>query len=212
MHNVSAITFLLVLVGAVALAVITSSVAFTQSALTTTLTQTVTSTTTSVSILTSTVISVSTLSPTSSGVNRTLQAQVNSAFTDHLLALDSRNTSALRREYEDDAALVWTGNCDGWCNYNDNSTSIAVLYSAFFNSTPSFHAANATYSAGLAGDSAIVNSMLNLTGYGTYSGRFNATISAQILYVREGSSWQITSENWRFIGVETQDLTPQGRI
>jgi hypothetical protein len=122
--------------------------------------------------------------------------QVNGAYADHLLLLDSGNISALVGEYEGNATINWTGKAPGFAGSYSGSTSIRILLGNFRVHFVNFSIYNDTQTVGPKGSLWVVNSTFDLRGYSTMLGQTFAAIDAQDSYVHVGGEWMIANETW----------------
>jgi len=124
--------------------------------------------------------------------------QVNGAYANHLLLLDSENISALVGEYEGNATVSWTGDAPGFAGSYSGLTSIRILLGNFRVHFLNFSIYNDNQTVGPKGSFWVVNSTFDLRGYSTMLGQTLAAIDAQNSYVHVGGEWLIANETWDF--------------
>jgi hypothetical protein len=136
--------------------------------------------------------------------------EVASSYTNHLVLLDSANTSALMGGYEQNATVEWEGESGG-CNGNYTGTEeIATPLMALLANDSRFLVYNETETIGAAGSHWVVKSSFNFAGNSTsfpYAGRFDGAIAAQDSYALVGHTWLIASETWNFVALYTSLIT-----
>jgi len=140
--------------------------------------------------------------------------QVASSYANHLLLLDSANTSALTDGYEGNATVEWKGNsggCDG--NYTGTGEIVAPLTALLANDSQ-FLVYNETQTISPAGNHWVVESSFDFAGSSNsnkiatspYLGTFEGTVDAHDFYVLVGHAWLIASETWNFLSLDTTFL------
>jgi hypothetical protein len=140
--------------------------------------------------------------------------QVASSYANHLLLLDSANTSALMDGYAGNATVEWKGNsggCDG--NYTGTGEIVAPLMALLANDSQ-FVVNNETQTITPAGSHWVVESSFVFAGSSNpnknatspYLGIFDGTIDAKDSYVSVGHAWLITDETWNFLLLDTTFL------
>jgi hypothetical protein len=129
--------------------------------------------------------------------------QVASAYANHLLVLDSDNTSALIDGYASNATIEWTGDANGH-DGNYTGGNLRILLIGFTEGFDNYSLSNETQAIGAKGGFWLVNSAFDVDGFGGPVGNINITIDAQDSYVHVGSSWLIARETWNFTRYQVQ--------
>lgn len=133
--------------------------------------------------------------------------EVVDAFAKHMLALSSRNASAIASQYSQDANITWLGRSTVGIlgDYNGSQNILLLMRVGFITHGSSFLLGNVTYQLeSVSGNSALVNSSFAFIGqksyFGTgYIGNINGTVSAQDFFtLATNGSWLISQEMWNF--------------
>ena len=133
--------------------------------------------------------------------------QVAGSYANHLLLLDSGNTSALIGGYERNATVDWKGNSGG-CDGNYTGTRmLTALMMALLSNDSRFAVQNETQTISAEGSHWVVTSSFGFAGSSNsnkssaspYSGTFEGTIASKDSYVLVGHAWLIASETWNFL-------------
>jgi hypothetical protein len=159
-----------------------------------------------------------TLTTTSTSVSTSLIAydqQVTDSFAKHMLLLSERNATAIVSQYEENATVTWMGQTNGLGGFYNGTKVIFILMNvSFIGRGGSISIGNAAHRImEMPGDSAMLNSSfaIHVRDYGVgLQGRFvttfNATISAQDLFVYSASNhaWLISQETWNFTNFNSE--------
>lgn len=119
--------------------------------------------------------------------------------TNHLVAIQSRNVTAMLLGYESNATLRLMGSASGLAGTYHGVSEIAALMNVSFPA----RVENLTLSdvsqtvIGPRGSYWVVNSSFNWEGYSVIDGSVSGTILAQDIYVHQANgTWAIANETW----------------
>jgi len=137
----------------------------------------------------------------SSSNEATQSAQVGSIFAAHLHNIESKNASAVTREYADNATLnmaeTTPDHITGTHEYSGSGKISAFwvdTYQVERTFAPFITVGNASYTVKVSGRTALVNATFYLTE--TPECMFRSLVKATVSYVNSSGKWLISNEAW----------------
>jgi hypothetical protein len=129
----------------------------------------------------------------------TAYQELANASTNHLVAIESRNVTALLLGYESNATLHLMGNAPGLAGTYHGVSEIAALLNVSFPARIE-NLTLADINQTVIGPQEsywVVNSSFNWEGYSVIDGSVSGTILAQDIYVHQANgTWAIANETW----------------
>ncbi len=130
---------------------------------------------------------------------------IEAEYLSHLQNFASRNDSSLVAEYLANATVTWKGATSGFGGHYAGGTNISTLYDGFFPLFTDLFVNNTIDSASPVGNAVQLNGTFNIAGnlnssltqcqFNEYGGK----VAFQVIYVRSGDDWLISSETWNFL-------------
>lgn len=146
---------------------------------------------------------------------------VSGLFAEHILALESRNVSAVVGQYERNATIKWTSEGDCGCNSLDGSYSgtsnmtqlmrwllLGIDAKNYSFGTQSLTIENLSQTVRTTSERVIeVDYGFAIMEHSVALGQINGTVSAQDLYTYSSATrtWSISSETWDYMTYKVQD-------
>jgi len=130
----------------------------------------------------------------------TASAQVGSTFLAHLRNIESKNDSAVTREYADNATLTiraTTPDNISTAGTHSGVGTISEYWCAYIlcdSDTAPFTIENVTYTMKATGRTAVVNATFYMNGSPIC--KFQSLVTVTASYVGSGSKWLISDESW----------------
>lgn len=120
-------------------------------------------------------------------------------YSRHVDTIGTRDVTTVLLDYQDNAAVTWTGHAAGLEGVYQGTGNIRLLFASALSTANTItfvpHSIIQTNRTG----QAEINSTLTFTGKSSLLGTFNGNLLSSTVYTNNGGTWKISAENWNYL-------------